>query len=261
MKKFPLILLTALALGACSEDATSPVDMATSFGEAADLAFSASFMGEPGANFLPGLARLPDNLKLSSAQEAQIKALLDAFATATKADRDALAAIMKQAKDAIAAGKTRAEVRVILEQARPIRERLQTLETKLRADILAALTVEQKAWLEANHPKRCTVTLTVDQRNQISALVAAFALANKADLDAIKAALDSARAALRNGASKTEVHAILESARPAMERIHAAQLVLKAAIQAVLTPEQLAAGCALGGMPGTPGMMGGRKGP
>lgn len=248
MKRATVFLLTALTLGACSKDAVSPTDVTAELDDAAMLAYSASFIGDPGANFLPVLPALPDGLKLSAEQQTQIKALLDAFRQSTKADRDALAAIMKEARAAAAAGQTREQVRAILATGQPYRESLQAAEKKLHDDIWALLTTEQKAWLEAHRPGRCNAPpLTEDQKNQISALFATFAEENQADIAAIKAAHDQARLLIRAGATREEVHAVLEAVRPAMLRVRAAELELHAAIRALLTPEQLAARCGLAG--------------
>ena len=244
MRKTTVILLAALALGACNKDAVSPSnDVSASLDDAANLAFSASFAADPSLNFLGAVNRLPDNLKLTAAQETQIKALMDAFVTATKADHDALAAIEKQAKDAAAAGKSKDDVRKLLEQGKPARDRLQAAEQKLHADIEAVLTADQKAWLQSHQPKRCGITLTDDQKNQISGLIAGYEQANKADLDAIKAAFDQARTAHQNGASKEDVQKILNSVKPNMERVRAAARTLEAAIAALLTPSQVLSGC------------------
>lgn len=243
MRKATVVLLAAMALGACSKDSTAPTDLTGLFDEAATLGFSSAFAGDPAGNFLPPVNRLPENLKLTDAQGAQIKALLTAFEQSTKADRDALNAIMKQVKDAMMAKKSRAEIQALYDQAKPIRERLEAAEKKLHDDIWAVLTADQKAWLEANKPVNCASLLTDAQRNQISVLVAAFEQANKADLDAIQAALAQARTAQKSGATKDQIKAILDSVKPAMERVRLATVALQAAVAAVLTPDQLAAHC------------------
>lgn len=257
MRKTSFILLTGLALSmaACQQDATAPADSTYLLEDAADMGYSASFVGDPSKNFLGNLyGRLPDNLKLSAAQEAQIKALVSAFETATKADHDALAAIQRAAKAAAAAGKTPAEVQAILDTGKAIRDRLAAAEAKLQADINAVLTAEQKAWLESHKPTPCTApALTDAQKNQISALIAAFEAANKADLDAIKAATEKARDAAKNGATKEQVAAILATVKANMDRVHAAETALRASIDAVLTPEQRAANCGLPKVPQPPG--------
>jgi Spy/CpxP family protein refolding chaperone len=117
------------------------------------------------------------------------------------------------------------------------------------------LTAEQKAWLSSQDGRRCSpVSLTEQQRTQISALVAAFQEANSADLAAVRSALAQAREARRSGVSREEVAALLEAVRPAMERIRAATAQLAEDIDALLTPEQKAAGCfRVHGLPGRRG--------
>jgi len=244
MKKISFILLAGLALAACDKDAVSPVDNSATLDEAADLAFGTSFIANAGNFFIPDVLRhLPDALKLSAAQEASIKALLDGFRQATQADREALADIAKRARAAATAGASSDAVRAILAEGIPIRTRLEAAETQLRADILAVLTPEQKAWIQAHEPTRCLDSLTPEQRAQISGLLAAFQDANQADLDAVKAAFEAARTAERNGASREQIRAILDQARPAMERLRNAQIQLAVSIAAVLTPAQLSSTC------------------
>lgn len=85
-----------------------------------------------------------------------------------------------------------------------------------------------------------SLKLTVAQKAQILALVTAFQAANKADLDAMKAAHEAARAAMKAGKTHDEVRAILQTAKAAADRVHAAAAALHAAINAVLTPAQRA---------------------
>lgn len=245
MRKITFGLFLLLALTACEQDAVSPTENPVgTFDEAADLAFDASFVGDPMGRFIPFVFRLPEHLKLTVAQEEQVKAVIAAFAEATRADHQALAGILRQAREARQAGKSADEIRAILHQGEPIRQRVVAAEQKLRTDLLGVLTPEQRAWVESHQPRRCdTVALTPEQRTEISGLYSAFERDNRADLDAIKAALDRARAAHRDGASREEVHAILAAVQPAMERIRAAQIHLAAAVLSVLTPAQIASGC------------------
>lgn len=245
MKKITLGLFLLLALAACEREAVSPTENPVgTFDEATDLAFDASFVGDPMGRFIPFVFRLPEHLKLTGAQEEQVKALVAAFAETTRADHQALAGILRQAREARQAGKSADEIRAILHQGEPIRQRVVAAEHKLRTDLLGVLTADQRAWIESHQPRRCdTVALTAEQRTEISGLFSAFEQANRADLDAIKATLEQARAAHRNGATRAEVDAILASAQPAMQRIRAAQVQLAAAVLGVLTPAQIASGC------------------
>ena len=239
-----LVLLAVLLLGACSEETTAPTDNSFMLNEAADLAYGAMDMADPGRHFLARLKLLPDDLKLSAEQETQIRALLAAFVSATKPDLEALAAIHKEARQAHAAGKSAAEIRAILARGDEIRARLHEAERKLHADILAVLTPAQIAWLETHRPHPCRdLRLSDEQKTQITALIAAFQIENQADLDLIKAVFEEARAAYRSGASRREIAAILRRAVPAMERVRLERAELHAAIRAVLTAEQLASGC------------------
>jgi len=92
----------------------------------------------------------PDSLKLTDAQKAAIKALHDAFAAAHKTQFDQLQAIREEARAAIQAGKTREQVRAILEKGRPIMEAMKADFEALRAAIAAILTPEQQAWAAAH---------------------------------------------------------------------------------------------------------------
>jgi len=108
----------------------------------------------PGSRFDargPG-APFPDSLKLTDAQKAAIQALRDQFVTTRKADLDALKAIHEEARTAMQAGKSRSDVRAILETARPILERLHSAFDALHTAIYALLTPEQKAWIDAHKP-------------------------------------------------------------------------------------------------------------
>jgi Spy/CpxP family protein refolding chaperone len=238
------MLLATLALGACSEETTAPTDTTFMLQDAADLAYGATDLADPGRHFIARLKLLPDSIKLSEAQETQMRGLIAAFVEATKADLAALAAIHKQAREAYAAGKSAEEIRAILATGDAIRTRLHEAERKLHADILALLTPAQKAWLESHRPQPCRdLRLTEEQKTQITALIAAFQTENQADLELIKSVFEQARAAHRAGASRREIAEILRQAVPAMERVRLARAELHDDIRAVLTPEQLASGC------------------
>ena len=246
MRKTLLALFAAVTFAGCNDDGVGPTDNGSLMllDDAAVLAFGAADMAHPGSHYIARLHRLPEHLKLTADQQSRIKALLEAFEQATRADREALAAIMRQAREAHQAGKSPAEVRAILAQGDPIRQRLHAAEQTLHSQIEAILTPEQKAWLAANGPERCrALALTEAQRTEITALIAAFNEANRADLQLIKQVFEEARAAHQNGATREQLRAILNKAAPAMERIRVAQQALHVAIFALLTPEQRASGC------------------
>ncbi|MBM4194822.1 MAG: hypothetical protein FJ202_10650 [Gemmatimonadetes bacterium] len=85
-----------------------------------------------------------------------------------------------------------------------------------------------------------SIKLSDAQKAQIQALVTAFQTANKADLDAMKAARDEAQAARKAGKPRDEVKAILEKAKANAERVRAAGASLRTAIGNVLTAAQRA---------------------
>ena len=82
---------------------------------------------------------------LTAAQQAQIKALVQAFERANKPDLIAVAQAMEQARNAKKAGKTEAEIRVILQSVSAAQARLERAHRVLQAQIEAVLTPEQKA--------------------------------------------------------------------------------------------------------------------
>jgi Spy/CpxP family protein refolding chaperone len=92
----------------------------------------------------------PDALKLTDAQKAAIKTLHDAFSAAHKTQFDQLKAIHDAARAAIKDGKTREEVRAIMEKSRVIMESMQADFEALRAAVAAVLTPEQQAWAAAH---------------------------------------------------------------------------------------------------------------
>ena len=89
---------------------------------------------------------------LTDAQRERVAALTRGFDERTRADREALAPILRQAAEARRAGRTEAEVRAILEPARPIQQRLAAAQAQLRTDLLAILTPAQRAKFAAANP-------------------------------------------------------------------------------------------------------------
>ena len=248
MKRIALVALAALSLAACSQDTIGPASSldldngAGAFGTALTAAggYEAGIYESRLAN------GLPDDLKLSAEQKEKIRALVKAFEDATRADREALREILRQANEAGRRG-ARGDARKVLDGAVAIRTRLAAAEAKLKADIDAVLTPEQRAWITTHSPRRCDpskfIPLSDAQKAQIGALEAAFEQSNKADLDAVKAAYDEAREALRAGKSREEAARILDRVKPAIARLATGRIRLREQITAVLTPEQRASGC------------------
>ena len=181
MRKTLVMAATALLLGACGQDeVTAPEAMDAEFAFAAE-GFSTVQYGMAGVHpgrALPELARLrllPDSIALSTDQEAEIAALLEAFQVAHRTDLEALAAVLESARAARLAGAPRTQVAAILAEARPLHMRLMAAHIELAADMLAVLTPAQRTWL-ARAPFRCRPAaappLTADQKTRIQALYA-----------------------------------------------------------------------------------------
>lgn len=82
---------------------------------------------------------------LTEAQKAQMKALEAAFQEANKADLAAVKAAFEQIKAGAAAGKTREELKPILDSVLPAIQRLDSARRELYRKLEAVLTPEQKA--------------------------------------------------------------------------------------------------------------------
>ena len=132
MRRTALVSFVAMALIACSTDATSPTttapdttDQVTQF-EIASLGTEFTSVGGFDAElFHLGLFHgLPDELELTSEQEAKIKALIEANKEATKVDREALDAILREARKALKDKKSRGDVAAILARGAPIAARV-----------------------------------------------------------------------------------------------------------------------------------------
>jgi len=249
MRRFAWFAAAALALTACSSDTTSPDSADLTLLEAGAFGTALTTTGGYDAGVYQDrlINALPDELKLTDEQKAQIKSLVEAYQQATRSDREALGAILRDARRAIEAKKSRSEVQAILARGAPIAARLGAAEAKLKSDIDAVLTPEQRAWIAAHSPRGCRPDqfppLTDAQKAQIHSLEVAFQTQNKTDLDAVRAVLEEAAAAIKAGKSRDEVAAILEKARAPMQRLESARKELREKILAVLTPEQKASGC------------------
>ncbi len=273
MRRSAILLVLAGTLAACGHELTapgSPRPQGVNLEAATGVNGAAPFGGRrfAGAPMVGLLRRLPANLALTDQQKQSIKGYVQTFAQTTKADRQALAALMKQARQARQSGQTADQVKAILQQGAPNRQHVQAAAAELKQQIQGVLTSDQKAWLAANAPAPCNRStapkLTDDQKAQIKALVTAFRTANQADLDAVRAAMQQAREARKNGQSKEQVKAILDGDKANRDRLRTARQQLASQIQGVLTADQKASGCygpRFGvGRPGFGGFGGGRRG-
>ena len=202
MRRTVLALSAALTIAACSGDSTSPdtYDLTTldagAFGTA--LTTVGGYDADVYQNRL--VNALPEDLRLTDAQKAQIRAIVEAFHQSTRADREALAAIFREARQAIEAKKPRSEVQAILAQGAEIGRRLMTAELKLKQDIDAVLTPAQKAWLAEHRPRSCRPDrfppLTEEQKAKIRTLEENFRQAGKFDEASRRALLQAILAVL-----------------------------------------------------------------
>lgn len=237
--RFLAAVAAVAVLGAC--DRSTPVSPSAT-DEVVDLVpdYALSAAAAVDAAGVGG-AQLPDELRLTPEQKAAIAALHEAFMKATAADVAALRAIEREVREAKAAGKSREEIRAILERAAPIRSRLEAAFKKLQEDIWAVYTPEQRAWIEAHRPRACGpagVKLTEEQAKQIRALQEQFMAAVQSDLDLIRSIVEEARKAREAGQPREEVAKILARAREPQQRVADAERKLHEAILALLTPEQ-----------------------
>ena len=246
MRATTILLLLAGALAGCGHEPTAP---GTPQPQGANLAATAQAgaFGAGGRMHVGLLRRLPADIALTATQKQSLKGYVQAFAQATKSDRQALAALRKQARQAHQNGQTPDQVKAILQQGASNRQNIQAAGAQLKQQIEGVLTADQKAWIAANAPKPCDRStapkLTGDQKAQIKALTTAFRSANQTDLEAVRAAMQQARTARKNGESKDQIRSILQTVKPNLDRLRTARQALASRIQAILTPDQKASGC------------------
>ena len=246
----------ALAVTACADHSTvAPAASATDASFAVAQA-SASLFGSDavsadapfaGLDRMWGLWQLPDSLALSAEQQATITSLVAAFRDQAAPLVAQLDSIRAKAVAARRTGASTANVRVMLAAGADVHVQLQAALDTLKQAITNALTPAQAAWVLAHEPGACdpqaAPPLTDAQRTQLQALVTAFQQANAADIATVRAAHLAADSAYHAGASASEIQAIVDAARPALDRLRAAQLTLQQQITAVLGTDQRPATC------------------
>jgi Spy/CpxP family protein refolding chaperone len=177
LKWTTLVAGTAFAVAACMEPTAVGLDSEIDNADPVVVTFAATqglpggpigdahapphmggmaFAGAPGspANGRGPGAAFPDSIKLSDAQKSQIQSLVDAFRSANSADLEAMKAAHVAAREARKAGKSREEIRAILEGAKTAAGRVHTNAQALRTAIQGVLTASQRAWIEAHKPDR-----------------------------------------------------------------------------------------------------------
>lgn len=243
-RKFLAVAAIGLAgLAACSTEAVAPNELALMDGDVIDLvpdyAVSSAAVIDGGGI---GGARLPDELKLTVEQKAEIAALHEAFMQENADEVAALRALEQQIRQLRRSGGSREEIRALLADAHEILQGLADEFAALQEAIWAIYTPEQRAWIESHKPKVCDRNgppqLTEEQIAKIRALREAFQESIADEVAAIKAAHQEARAAYQAGASAEEIRAILATVKDEMEAVRQAEQRLMKAIQDVLTPEQ-----------------------
>lgn len=134
-----VLLSTTAILAACSDSATGPSPALESELEEVMLETSAS--PNEVARAQDRRDRKPPRVgdRLTDRQKECIQDAIAAFRSANKEVLDALQAIHQKAREAKAAGATRAEVARILEEAKPLLERLRAAHEALHKEIRACL--------------------------------------------------------------------------------------------------------------------------
>jgi len=249
MRRICFVAIAALVAG-CSNETTAPGtdDQIAAFASQAQATALTTAGGYDADLYeLRLFHALPDNIKLTPEQETKIKALVDAYKKSTAADQKAFEAVLREARDAVKAHKSGDEVKAILDKGAPIAARLAAAAATLKTQIDAILTADQLAWLASHAPKNCKKgsfpPLTDAQKAQMKAYETAFETANKADLQAIKTALDAIKAAVKAGASAADVQTILDTIKAPLDRLTTARKTLHDQLESVLTAEQKASGC------------------
>ena len=176
LKWTPLVAGAAFALVACNNELTGPsLDESIDAVDPIIVTFAAT-QGLPGGPFgdhvappfMGGMpfagapasaadgrgpgAAFPDSIKLTDGQKAQIQALVAAFATLNAADLATMKAAHVAARQAHQAGKSREEIKAILDGAKAAADRVRANADALHAAIANVLTAAQRAWLEAHKP-------------------------------------------------------------------------------------------------------------
>ena len=157
------VMAVSLTLGACVEGSVAPASSVLEqdyallvFGETGQALEGT--MG-PQDSTRPydgrtGRPPLPDSLKLTDEQKAEIAALRTTFREAHAEELAALKAIFEEARAARVAGATREEVHAIIAEGRPIAEALRPAVHELHFKILNVFTEAQRAWLFQHRPRR-----------------------------------------------------------------------------------------------------------
>ena len=153
-----LLVVLAGTVAACANDATAPRVQpapensltATSGTAIGPWGFGRRGFGMAGALF--GARRLPDNLKLTDAQRAQIKSLMTSFRAAHQPELAAMQSAMKEARAARLSGATPDQRRALFAKTAPQRQQLMAANKQLYAQIQQVLTPDQRTWLASHRP-------------------------------------------------------------------------------------------------------------
>ncbi|HXY29402.1 MAG TPA: hypothetical protein VEI06_01740 [Gemmatimonadaceae bacterium] len=241
-KELVCLAIVSGIVAACAHEPTTS--------DAASAASATSATGNAPWGFgrgMMGFRRLPDSLKLTDAQRSQLHSLFQQFRQAHQADFQALAAAHKQAFAARQSGQSGDQVKQIMAQAEPAKQRLTAAQSALKPQVDAVLTTNQRAWLASHQPVSCNANsataLTDDQKAKMKALFEQFRQKNASDLATVQTAMRQAHSARQSGSSQAEVQQVFAGAKPAMDRLKTAHAQMQQAVAGILTSQQQASGC------------------
>lgn len=134
------LLTTVTIFAACSDSATAPVNTQDLENELATIVAEQSASPNDFAQAQDRREGRPPRDRLSDEQRQCIHNAVEEFRAANAATLEALKAIHEKAREARAAGATRREIAAILEEAKPLLERLRSAHQALNEKIRACLT-------------------------------------------------------------------------------------------------------------------------
>lgn len=233
VRAVPLVLSGLFALACGPDKPTAPVAPVDDAAIASGITTNERVLAAGQAAPFQFMVRFPDAIALTPTQLAAIRQLIDAHVQANTADLTALEAIMRELIEARRAGASMPQLRAILERAHPIRLRLVEAQQQLERAIWNVLTPAQQSYIESLR-NRAPCELTPEQVSQLRALHQEFERVHAADLGLQRQVMLRIAQAIRDGATREQIEAMLAEARSVHERLAEARARLAEQMRAII---------------------------
>ena len=183
----------------------------------------------------------PQRLALNTLQKEQIRLLRHVYDEVVQSETAQLRSLAEQAVAATAAGRPATEIEELLARIAVVSQRLFQTSQRFATSVMAVLTPDQQQWIQQYQSCLTAVALSDEKMEEVTAIKSHFEGIYGDDLAATENALREIAAvsddrSLTDQQRQERIAEILESVRPARDRLERGLIELERDLAAIVPP-------------------------